>query len=61
MFFRLQLVVLHFIENSNRKQPTNQQDEAIFCVSFAKSRKAEGVAKEVKVKPTYGMFSYFFR
>lgn len=57
-FFRLQLAALHFNENASRQQATNQQGEAIFCVSFPKGRKGEGVAKEVKVKQTFSKYSF---
>lgn len=51
---RLYLAALHFNENGARPQAVSQDGTPMFAISYPKSRKGEGVAKEVKVKQTYG-------
>ncbi|KAJ8316584.1 hypothetical protein KUTeg_005860 [Tegillarca granosa] len=51
---RLYLAALHFNKNGARPQAVSQDGTPMFAISYPKSRKGEGVAKEVKVKQTYG-------
>lgn len=44
----LHLAVLHFNENSTRRQAKNKNGDLIYSVSFPKGRHGKGVAKEVK-------------
>lgn len=47
-FNMLHLAVLHFNENSTRRQAKNKNGDLIYSVSFPKGRHGKGVAKEVK-------------
>lgn len=56
---RLYLAGLHF-KNSCRPQAITSEGKSQYRVSFPKSRRGEGVAKEVKVEPTYGYVQDLF-
>ncbi|KAJ8301015.1 hypothetical protein KUTeg_022534 [Tegillarca granosa] len=51
---RLYLAALHFNENSKRQQAVTRDGTPIYGISYPKSRKGAPVAKEVKVKQTFG-------
>lgn len=50
---RLYLAALHFNENASRKQALMKDGTPMFSISYPKSRKGEGVAKEVKEQLTF--------
>ncbi|KAL3854942.1 hypothetical protein ACJMK2_014177, partial [Sinanodonta woodiana] len=53
----VKISALHLNENSNRQQVTNQSGQPIYTVSAAKNRRGDGIAKEVKVKQSFGILS----
>ncbi|KAJ8305051.1 hypothetical protein KUTeg_017394 [Tegillarca granosa] len=54
LFLDLYLSRLHFNENSKRQQAVTRDGTPIYGISYPKSRKGAPVAKEVKVKQTFG-------
>jgi len=54
---RIFISALHFNENSNRPQATDQNGESRWAVSYPKARRGEAVVKQVKVAPTYAYVS----
>lgn len=56
---RLYIAALHFNENGNRQQRSTQDGTPMYSVSFPKSRKGEGIAKEIKVQQTYGKCCFY--
>ncbi|KAL3881633.1 hypothetical protein ACJMK2_028046 [Sinanodonta woodiana] len=57
---RVKISALHFNENSNRQQATNQNGQPIYTVSAAKNRRGDGISKEVKVKQTFDYIDELF-
>lgn len=53
--YRVQIAVLHFNENANRKQATTAEGEERFDVLFPKYKAGGYVVKKVKVEPTFSM------
>ncbi|CAG2211670.1 unnamed protein product [Mytilus edulis] len=51
---RLFLSVLHFNKNTSRSQATTTEGRPQFSISYPKGRKGDAIAKEVKVKQTFG-------
>ena len=54
---RILISALHFNENSNRPQATNQNGDSRWAVSYPKARRGEAVVKQVKVALTYSYVS----
>lgn len=46
-FFRLQIAILHFSENSDREQATLQDSTEQFNIAFPKCKKVENTAKKI--------------
>ncbi|CAC5426654.1 unnamed protein product [Mytilus coruscus] len=51
---RLFLSVLHFNKNTSRSQATTAQRRPQFSISYPKGRKDDAIAKDVKVKQSFG-------
>ena len=51
--YRVQITVLHFNENANRKQATTLEGKERFDVLFPKYKAGGYVVKRVKVDPTF--------
>ena len=54
VFFRLQIAILHFNENSDREQATLQDGSERFNIAFPKYKTGEHTVKKILVKCTYG-------
>ena len=53
-FFRLQIAILHFNENSDREQATLQDGSERFNIASPKYKTGEHTVKKILVKCTYG-------
>ncbi|KAJ8310176.1 hypothetical protein KUTeg_012041 [Tegillarca granosa] len=52
------LAVLHFNENSKRKQAVTSEGKPMFGISYPKSRKEDAVPKKVNVEQTFGLHQF---
>ena len=53
-FFRLQIAILHFNENSDREQAKLEDGSGRVNIVFPKYKKGEHTVKRILVKCTYG-------